>query len=158
MDLFYHFFIGMIISKLFLGYYSLPVIISSGFIDIIGIIPFIVQKIINQPKKVIKDWLNGHVEFYSNTEKIVYRTTHSLLFAIFFTIICYIFFNKIGLIMGLANLSHLLIDIFTHNNDFSTRLLYPFSDFHVKGKNWNIKEPRFYLFWILGIVIFIFLI
>jgi hypothetical protein len=52
-------------------------------------------------------------------------------------------------------LSHILIDIPTHQDEFATRILYPLSDFHIQGRTWVKDRKHFSMFWIGLIVAFI---
>ena len=96
--------------------------------------------------------------FFSKKDKIIYRTTHSLITLSIFMIVIYV--KNIESFFGifLAYLSHIIIDIFTHNNEFSTRILFPFSDFHIEGKFWLKNKKMFINIWLITIIIFIFVI
>lgn len=65
----------------------------------------------------------------------VYRSTHNLFAWGGFTLLLLLFLPSYS-ILSLAWLSHILVDIPTHDGEWGTRLFYPFSDFHFKGINW----------------------
>lgn len=71
----------------------------------------------------------------SEMDLVVYRSFHSLLAWGVFTGLVYLFLHDY-LVLSLAYLSHILVDIPVHRGIWATRVFYPFSDFHIEGRNW----------------------
>ena len=160
MDIIFHYVVGLLISKYFLGEYSFLVIITSMLPDLIGTTYFQIQKVKQCSKKSFKFFFKDFRKytkkgnFFTNLDKALYRFTHSLVTWILFTLLCLLVFPEIFLILSIAYLSHIIIDILTHNREFSTRLLYPFSDFHIQGFSWATNWKVFIGFWTILIIIF----
>lgn len=73
----------------------------------------------------------------------MYNTTHSLFIAGLFGLFVYMKFRKY-LVLIVAWMMHIVIDIFTHTEDFfPTHFLYPLSDFHLSVVRWS--NPWFML-------------
>ncbi|MDD5040312.1 MAG: hypothetical protein PHY34_04145 [Patescibacteria group bacterium] len=65
----------------------------------------------------------------------IYYFTHSLVPASITTIILFIF-TKSAWLLSIPYFFHILLDIPTHRGMWATRIVYPFSDFHVNGWSW----------------------
>ncbi|MBW2998506.1 hypothetical protein KY321_03115 [Candidatus Woesearchaeota archaeon] len=96
-------------------------------------------------------------------EKYIYRLTHSLLI---FTLVFIMFYliNKSLLIYLIPWLIHILVDIPTHSKnyhnlleDFSTKILWPFSDISFDGFDWVKGYALFKLYVLLIISYFLFM-
>lgn len=79
-----------------------------------------------------------HILFDSVAEEIpermykLYDFTHSFIIPIVLCIILY-FINKNFTILALSYALHIICDIPFHDNRFSTRFLYPITNFHING-------------------------
>ncbi len=82
----------------------------------------------------------------------LYRTTHSLLFIF---LVFFILSFSIGnyLILSLYSFSHIILDFFSHSDEWATRLFYPFSDFHVNFFNYHRGRKGLLMFFIVFILI-----
>ncbi len=160
MDVFFHLIIGMIISNIFLGKILLIVVIAAVLPDLIGTTYFYILLLKNSSKKsfkaFFKDYMN-HINtrtFFGKLDMALYRVTHSLFGWLFFTGLCFIFYKESYLVISLAYLSHLIIDPLVHKKDYATRLFYPFSDFHIKGDDWNHNVKRYLLVDLIALMVF----
>jgi hypothetical protein len=68
---------------------------------------------------------------------ILYHISHSLIVFIFIFILVTIILRKPILAMSFWGL-HILIDIPTHNGNYPTPFLWPFSDFTINGISWKL--------------------
>ena len=157
MDVLYHGLVGVAIAKGLDASSYLPVTVSALLPDLIGIIPFYYFKLSHALKKPEGKRIKTlYLELMSNTftnafDAAVYRTTHSLVTACLYSLILYTWFREIWLPGTLGYLSHILIDIPTHDGEFATRVLYPYSRVTFSGSNWGKSPVLFILFWaILG--------
>ncbi|MFH1332473.1 MAG: hypothetical protein ABIH63_04290 [archaeon] len=72
-----------------------------------------------------------------NYVTFMYSLTHSLFIAGIFAIFVYLKFRKYLILVG-AWMMHIVIDIFTHTEEFfPTPFLYPVSDFHLSVISWG---------------------
>lgn len=162
MDVLYHALTGIAIAKSMDAPYIYTSAVAATLPDIVGIIPFYAIKFreaVDSPRgSFIKTYAHHLMsnKFAHNLDRATYRITHSFYGAAFFSLLSYIFFRDQWIVLSLSYLSHILIDIPTHEGDFATRILYPSSDTHFQGSNWSTHPKRFLLFWvILGIIIFL---
>ncbi len=129
--------------------------------DVIGIIPFYTIKFMEATRAPRDTFIKTYSRLllsntFANTiDTTAYRATHSLYVAAVFTLGMFVFLKDQWLVLSLSYLSHILIDIPTHEGDFATRIFFPSSDFHVQGVNWSTHPKRFFFFWVaLGLIIF----
>ena len=82
--------------------------------------------------KAVKRALKGGVDDLPEYVYKIYDVTHSFITTgiIFLTLV---FINKSITVLALAYGSHILLDIPFHDSRFSTRFLYPLSNFHIHG-------------------------
>ena len=153
MDIIYHALVGVAISKSLGGKYEAAAAICAMLPDLIGTTPLYYFRSPYLSQTSAKDFLTHMIhattsEKFTNTvEKIAYRTTHSLVTALLFSLLMYLLFPAAWIILSLSWLSHVLIDIPTHSGDFATQLLYPISQVHIQAKNWSTKPKVFILLW-----------
>lgn len=158
MDVLYHGVIGFTIAKSFGGGYEIPAIISAIIPDIVGTAPFFFFKLQRASKKSLKIFTQDAFRLltsntFSNTiDCTVYQITHSFITAFLITIISYVLFRPAWIIISLNYISHILIDIPTHDGEFSTYFLYPLSTYHKENKNWA-KSPKIFLTWWGGLIL-----
>lgn len=110
-----------------------------GAAFLVGILPdippigFMVYKIgIKRSWRLLdntKKWSDADVP---NSVYHLYDITHSLITTIFIFIILYLVHKEFA-ILALAYGLHILCDIPFHDSRFSTRFLYPISNFHIHG-------------------------
>jgi len=103
---------------------------------------------------------NLHDLFFWNPTKRylqLYRTSHSLLFCFIFGGILSIF-TKNYLLLSAYVMSHIIGDVFTHRGVWSTRLFYPFSNFHIEFYNWSYWEKPLINIVLYLMMIFIFVL
>lgn len=75
-------------------------------------------------------------EHFNDVYMRVYYTTHSLIPISCITVLLFIFLPNYWFLV-VPYYFHIALDMVTHEKVWSTRLLYPFSDFHfIFGKNW----------------------
>ncbi len=78
------------------------------------------------------DAIPGYITF-------MYNVTHSLFIAGVFGVFVYLKYKKY-LILIAGWVMHIIIDIFSHSEDFfPTHFLYPLSDFHLSFISWSNK-------------------
>lgn len=159
MDVLYHGLTGLVISKAISGEYILSAAALAVLPDILGALPYQYQKIKHSSKKslaqFIKDFIKftGRDTFFGQLDKLTYRVSHSLIFYGLITLILFILFKDHWWILSLSYLSHIGIDIFTHEGEFSQRLLFPVSDWHITGKSWVRHGSTYFIFWgVLGVL------
>lgn len=158
MDILYHTVVGYAIGES-MGGHELAGILGSTLPDLVGTAPFYYLKLKRISKTSIQSVSSGIWEmltsnkFLNSFDRITYHTTHSFITAALITIISYLFFHPVWSVISVAYISHILIDIPTHEGDFATHFLYPLSHIHAAAKNW-IKHPALFLtFWALLITV-----
>jgi membrane-bound metal-dependent hydrolase YbcI (DUF457 family) len=162
MDFLYHAAIGLGISKTIGGSYDPYAAVFALLPDLIGITPFAYLKLKNDSHDSFMAFITNSFNvtkvdiFFTSFDRSLYRTTHSLLFTALLTIFLYLLFPQTWLIYSLSYLSHILVDVPTHDGEFATRLLYPISDIHYQGKNWAKNKRIFTILW--GLLLAILLI
>lgn len=162
MDILYHAVSGIAIAKTFGSSDVLPVALAATLPYLLGIIPFYAIKLkdaIVSPQSTIKTYTRLLLsnKFANKLDATFYRCTHSLIGAGIFAICMYFLFPAQWLILSLSYLSHIVIDIPTHQGQFATRLLYPFSDVHIEGSNWSTNPKLFLSFWLGLLLVMLFL-
>ncbi|MBL7169922.1 MAG: hypothetical protein ISS48_02810 [Candidatus Aenigmarchaeota archaeon] len=141
MDILFHFTVGLIISKLLTGNYLILAGLFSMLPDLAGLI-IRVKELIDcrkSPlKKIISDFRESGFKgkFYAEWCYPLYRSTHNLFTWLIVTVFSYLFFPNIFWLLPICYLSHIIIDIYSHQKGFATRLFFPFSDFHIEGRTW----------------------
>lgn len=159
MNVAFHGLTGLVISKQFTGKYLFEALLF-GIMPDIGAFPYQYNKIKNCSKKSFKVFiqdflkLTHRAKFFGNWDRIIYRLTHSILVLFPVSLLALIVLKEFWLILSLSYLSHLIIDVFTHEKDFSQRPFYPLLDWKFKGKDWH-KRHIFLSFWLVLIIIFI---
>ncbi|MBU5688086.1 MAG: hypothetical protein KQA41_02945 [Candidatus Aenigmarchaeota archaeon] len=161
MDLIFHVILGLFLSKIFIGHYSLLVVIFSILPDIIGALPYEINKFYltlkykgNKIKKYIS--YTKRTKVFHNYQKIIYKSTHNLFALLLFLFVAKIFFPDIYIVLFLAYFLHLFFDSYTHEGDFAMQPFYPFK-LTVKGRSWALNKKIVLLNWsllIIGIVYF----
>lgn len=155
MDIMYHAVVGVVIAKSFGEHYALPAAIFSILPDVIGTLPYYYYKL-TRTKRTL--WKEFFIDLYrastSNTfthsvDKRFYYITHSLFTTALLTIFLYFLFPQTWIMFSLCYLSHIIIDIPTHDGELATRFLYPFSDIHYQANNWTLHYKSFFSFWIM---------
>lgn len=155
MDIMYHAVVGVVIAKAFGDQHQFPSAMMSMLPDIIGTVPYYYYKLTGT-KRVT--WRAFFVDLYhastsntftKNIDKHVYHSTHSLITYAILTILLYFMFPQTWHIFSLCYLSHILIDIPTHDGELATRFLYPISNIHFNSKNWAQHYKSFFGFWIV---------
>ena len=155
MDIMYHAVTGVVIAKSFGSHYELPAAMMAMLPDIIGTIPYYYHKL-TSTKRVT--WRAFFIDVYhactsntftKNIDKHVYYATHSLITTAVLTVFLYVFLPGTWFIFSLSYLSHILIDIPTHDGELATRFLYPLSDLHYQANNWTRHYKSFFSFWIV---------
>jgi len=153
MDVLYHGVVGFTIAKALGGKYETAAAATAMFPDIVGSIPFFYFKLQDISTKSLKNFSRYFVgmffknKFKNDIDRIPYQTTHSLVFAALVSFLTYALFRPAWLVVSLSYLSHIIIDIPTHDGDFTTYFLYPFSRAHYEGKNWITHPKIFFAFW-----------
>jgi len=153
MDVLYHGIVGFAIAKTLGPRYEAAGVLAAIAPDIAGSIPYFYFKLQEVSTKSVKIFVHDFVgmfgknKFKNNIDRIPYQTTHSLFFAALVSIFAYIFFRPAWPVVSLSYISHILIDIPTHDGDFTTYFLFPFSRMHVNGKNWAKNPGIFFAFW-----------
>jgi hypothetical protein len=155
MDIMYHAVVGVVIAKSFGSEYELSSAFFSILPDVVGTLPYYYYKLTGT-KNI--GWKNHVTNFYhattSNTftnaiDKHIYYATHSLLTAALITVLLYFFMPGAWMVLSLSLLSHIVIDIPTHDGELATRFLYPLSDIHYQANNWTRHLKSFIAFWIV---------
>jgi len=162
MDVLHHALTGVAIAKSMDASHPYTSAIAAMLPDLIGIIPFYAIKFREAVETPNGSFVKTYAKllmsnkFAGKFDAAAYRLTHSLYGAVFFSLCAFIFFRDQWGVLSLCYLSHLLVDIPTHEGDFATRIVYPSADIHFQGSNWSTHPKRFLFFWIvLGIVIFL---
>lgn len=151
MDFLYHASTGIIISKVITGKVSPEATVFAVLPDLIGFVghTYLMVKYASQHKTF---WKKFHIEiqktsFYNGLDKFSYRIAHSLFTWAGTTVLLYLLLPKLWLACSLSYLSHILIDIPTHDGAFAQRIFYPFSDWHIQGKYWTTNRNLIIFFW-----------
>ena len=153
MDILYHGVVGYAIAKSLGGKYETAGVIAAMFPDIVGSIPYFYFKLKEVSTKSWKSfWRDIRAipfknKFKNTIDRAPYHLTHSFFFSALVSALTYLFFRPAWLVVTLSYCSHIIIDIPTHDGDFATHFLYPFSDFHVEARNWAKNPGRFFTFW-----------
>lgn len=159
MDILYHAIVGAGISKAMTGSYSYGAVISSVLPDLIGTIPYFYLKVRKAEKRSLVGFFRSFLtSVHTNTfdrdlDRIMYRVTHSLFSAGLYAGVMYLCTPGIWLVPSLSYLSHILIDIPTHEGDFATRIFYPVSGFYIEARSWSQSYRSFVGFWTILILI-----
>lgn len=162
MDILYHAVSGIAIAKSVSSENVVPMAIAATLPDVLGIIPFYAMKLkdaIVSPQSTIKTYTRLLLsnQFANTVDATFYRSTHSLTGAGVFAILMYLIFPNDWYFLAICYLLHIVIDIPTHQGQFATRLLYPFSDLHVDGSNWSTNPKLFVSFWLGLLAVMLFL-
>jgi len=159
MDPGFHFLTGLAISKGLTGQY-LPGAAVAALIADFGVLPNVFSKVTSAARKslrqsfdnYVKDTLRG--DFHSSFGRAAHRFSHSLLAWLMASLIIWIISKTYWWLFSLCYLSHILIDIFTHEKDYAVRPFYPFSDWKIDGRHWETNKKIFFSFWMgLGTVL-----
>jgi len=152
MDFFFHGILGLLISKLITGDYLLLAFVFAILPDLLGTSVHLYYRFRHSLTGWGKLLWPGGGRFFNRIDKFAYRITHSLFFVFIVSVFAFIFFKKEWLVFSLACFSHLLVDIPTHQGEFSQQPFWPFFNWRIKGKSW-VSHPRmFILFWLLLII------
>lgn len=163
MDVLYHGLTGFLIAKYTGSPYVSLAALSAMIPDLVGATPYYYFKFKKEPPHSIiafikSTWKFSRLNIFDNTtDQSIYHMTHSFITCGIITALSYIFLRSAWVVIGLSYLSHILIDIPTHEGDFATRIFYPFSDIHVESKNWANDLRRSLLFWGVLFVALLFL-
>ncbi|MBW2977342.1 hypothetical protein KY331_00705 [Candidatus Woesearchaeota archaeon] len=164
MDVLFHMILGMIISKQIFQNYSLVIIIASILPDLIGTSCNEVLKITHSLKKSFKNFFTNYMKytrqmsFFGKTDRFLYKFMHSFTSWLIFSSIIFIFFRNLFIIASLAYLLHIIIDISTHDKQFTLELFYPFSKFQIEGRSWRQDWGIFLTYWAILILVILFLV
>lgn len=159
MDILYHAIVGAGISKAMTGSYSSVAILSAVLPDLIGTIPYFYLKVRKAEKRSINGFIRSFLTsvqtntFDRGLDRALYRTTHSLISAGLYAAVMYLLTPGVWLVNSLSYLSHILIDIPTHEGDFATRIFYPLSNFYIEARSWSLSYRSFVGFWTILILI-----
>lgn len=159
MNLIYHAAVGTIASKGILGKIDKVVVLSSIFADLASVPLNIVMKIMkvlaNRNDNLFKSLVDTieHDSFATKVNEHMYRIFHSLLILIPVTLLAFIYYREIWYVIAIAYFSHIVIDIPSHRGVWATRIFYPFSDFHIDGKNWWNNKLIFVTMWALLFIV-----
>ncbi|MEK6917003.1 MAG: metal-dependent hydrolase [Nanoarchaeota archaeon] len=160
MDILFHYIAGIMISKLVTGEYLFIAGIIAMLPDLIVTIFCETEKIRLSSKKSLKLFIldfkkySKRIKFVGSFDKLMYRITHSLFTWVLFSLVMFLFFKNLFIVLSLAYLSHILVDIFTHERDFATRIFYPLSEFHIKAKSWGLHKEVFIIAWSFLLIVF----
>lgn len=154
MDVFYHALTGIAISKSMGG--ADPALAAAAAVlpDIVGTIPFYyykIQQARQSPQATFVPSLFALLtssKFANATDAASYHITHSLFTALGLTILAYFIFPNSWHILSLCYISHILIDIPTHDGEFATRMFYPWNTRFQYGKNWAKSWRMSLAFWL----------
>ncbi len=153
MDVLYHGVTGFAVAKIMGSPDILPAAAAAIAPDILGIIPFYYFKVKHAPKtspyafiRALWKTTNANV-FDNNIDRGTYLFFHSFAILPFVALTSYLLYPASWPILTLAYSTHILIDIPTHDGDFATQFLYPFSPIHYEGKNWAKHPTEFLVFW-----------
>jgi len=128
-----------------------PIILFSNMPDILSA-PFFFYyaKKDNYPlkKQVLFEWHppQEYLDFY--------RFFHSIIGLIIVTTVFSVFFPQYTLIFAICYTSHIIVDMFSHEGFWATRIFYPISDFHFKftKNHWQHPFTRRLIYSILIII------
>ncbi|MEM5799665.1 MAG: metal-dependent hydrolase [Candidatus Aenigmatarchaeota archaeon] len=136
MDNIAHFLWGLtLVRKIKL---TIPIALFSNMPDILSA-PFFFYYVMKDKfplkKHVLFEWkpTREYLEFY--------RFFHSILGFIIITVVFNVFFPQHTLIFVICYASHIIIDMFSHEGIWATRILYPFSDFHLSFTKNHWQHP-----------------
>jgi len=161
MDCAFHALTALAVSKELTGKYLLSASLFSILPDFIGATPYELKKIQHSSKRSLKGFsadfkkLTRNGTFFSSFDKAAYRAAHSWLSLIPVSLIALAFCGKLWWVLTISYFSHLLVDVFTHEKEFSQRPLYPFFDWHITGKSWENKNVFLGFWFILLTVLFL---
>lgn len=153
MDLLYHAAVGVIIAKATSSDAYVSTALFSTMPDLIGATPFFINKLKHADTTTAKSYISDILrftqrdEYFATFDKHAYLLSHSLLAVTVVAFITYIYDPSLWHWWTLAYASHLFIDIPTHRGGFSTRLFYPFANWHIEGENWAKSISLFVTFW-----------
>jgi len=154
MDILYHALTGIAISKSMGGSDPALAAVAAILPDIVGATPFYYYKFrqaLASPPTAFPRLLFTPLtsnKFSNAIDAASYRITHSLFAALGVAILAYFVYPNSWIIISLSYLSHILIDIPTHEGDFATRICYPW-DMHTRlGKNWSTNWQVSLAFWL----------
>ncbi len=159
MDVLYHALSGVAIAKSMGSPDLLAAAAAAIAPDLMGIIPFYSIKFIEATRVPEHTFAQTYAyllrsnKFAGTWDMAAYRSTHTLYGAAFFSMCMFVFFPHQWLVLSISYISHILIDIPTHEGDFATRILYPLSDVHIRGLNWSTNLKLFLFFWLMLAVI-----
>lgn len=155
MDILYHALTGVAISKSMGGTDPTLAAVAAMLPDIVGTTPFYYfkfRKALQSPQVALSPSFFALLtsnKFFNSIDAATYRTTHSLFTALGMIILAFVYFPDSWLILSLSYISHILIDIPTHDGDFATRMLYPWDTHFRFGKNWSKSWRLSLAFWLL---------
>ncbi|MBI3341743.1 hypothetical protein HY024_01330 [Candidatus Curtissbacteria bacterium] len=96
-------------------------------------IPYIVLGIYSGGlNKIVKRTLKGGKDDLPEYVYKVYDVTHSFITTFILLFVLYVF-DKNLIVLSICYGSHIVLDIPFHDSRFSTRFLYPISNFHISG-------------------------
>ncbi len=154
MDIIFHAATGLVIAKATTNQYLPLAALYSVLPDVLGFTPH-VSRVLSRVYRTKTSNRLSHLfheakrtTFYSDFDRICYRTTHSLLFWLGTTVLTMYLFPHIWKSLSLIYLSHILIDLPTHDGQFSQYPFFPLSTWHVRGAFWVTHTKHFFLFWI----------
>lgn len=157
MDVLYHGLVGAVIAERTSAPSPLPAILSALLPDVVGTVPFYAFKLLRALQRPgPMNLRNLYADCMSNTftnriDKTAYRFTHSFVTALLYSLILFTWFRDIWLPASLGYISHILIDIPTHDGEFAARIFYPYFRVKIAGVNWTSNPALFLLFWgVLG--------
>jgi membrane-bound metal-dependent hydrolase YbcI (DUF457 family) len=83
-----------------------------------------------------------------------YRFFHSFIGLLIVTAVFNVFFPQYTLVFAICYASHIIVDMFSHSGFWATRILYPFSDFHLKftKNHWHDSSTRKFMYIALLII------
>jgi membrane-bound metal-dependent hydrolase YbcI (DUF457 family) len=154
MDVLYHGIIGFTVAKVLGSPDMIPAAAAAMVPDVIGRgIPFFYFKLLKTHKKTTSGflpsfWRSANSNMFDNKfERGIYQLFHSFLALPLAALMSYWLCPASWFVLTIAYTAHILIDIPTHDGDFATQFLYPFSTIHYEGKNWLKHPARFLFFW-----------
>jgi membrane-bound metal-dependent hydrolase YbcI (DUF457 family) len=161
MDIIFHIVLGILLSKNFLNGYNFIVVIFSLLPDLIGALPYEMEKFYRSMKfkgNKIKKYLSftKRTKTFSEYQKIIYKSTHNLFAWLFFTLIARILWEDIYIVLSISYFLHLFFDSYTHEGDFAMQPFYPLK-FFIKGKSWTLSKRVMLINWTFLILFLIYL-
>ncbi len=154
MDIAFHALAGLVVSKKLTGDYFWSVSFFSIVPDLIGGVPYHYHKVKHSLKKPPKFFISEFIkvtqrgEYFNQLDEFAYRVTHSWLMLIPISAVGLFLFRSMWWVATLGYLFHLLIDLPTHEGNFSHQPLYPLKRFSVKGRAWSRDKRIFAIFWL----------